>query len=227
MSTVGERLKEALNDSGAKVAEMAGAVGVTSQAVSQWLSGETKSPSAKNLLRAAAFLRVSGVWLTEGKGPKNAESSSHQLESVHDATALDNNVFVPDVPRRKVPLISWVQAGEMCPIIENFVPGDAEDWIATDAPVGPRSFALRVQGDSMETEFVEGDIIIVDPDQEVLTGQLAVVRNGDNEATFKKLNREYGEWWMVPLNRQYPSKPLPENAAICGRVIEKVSRKRY
>lgn len=227
MSTVGERLKEALNDSGATVSEFAGAVGVTSQAVSQWLSGETKSPSARNLLRAAVFLRVSGVWLTEGKGPKNVESPSLQLESALDATALDNNVFVPDMPRRKVPLISWVQAGEMCLIIENFAPGQAEDWIATDAPVGPRAFALRVQGDSMESEFVEGDVIVVDPDQEVLTGQLAVVRNGDNEATFKKLTKEYGEWWMVPLNRQYPSKPLPEDAAICGRVVEKVSRKRY
>ena len=224
MSTVGERLKEALNDSGATVSEFAGAVGVSSQAVSQWLSGETKSPSAKNLLRAAAFLRVSGVWLTEGKGPKHTELPSLQLGSALNATVLDNNVSPPEPPRRRVPLISWVQAGQFCPIIDNFEAGTAEQWVASPRHVGPQAFALEVHGDSMADEFKEGDIIIVDPDQEARPGDMVVVRNGDAEATFKKLTKDGNDWWLTPLNRQYAAKPMPKDAVICGRVMAKIPK---
>lgn len=45
----------------------------------------------------------------------------------------------------------------------------------------------------MEAEFVEGDIIIVNPHVETKPGDFVVVKNDDNgEATFKHL-RKYGE----------------------------------
>lgn len=63
-------------------------------------------------------------------------------------------------------MISYVQAGALA----EKHPIDAFDgsfeYIMTDTDMSEFSFALRIEGDSMEPDFKEGDIIIVDPDLE-------------------------------------------------------------
>lgn len=70
MTTLSERMKEALEGSGASPADLARACQVKPPSVSNWLSGETKSLKASTAIRAAEFLGVSQLWLTEGRGPK-------------------------------------------------------------------------------------------------------------------------------------------------------------
>lgn len=70
MSTLAERIHETLQESGSIAADLARACGVKPPSVSAWLSGETKSLKASTAIRAAEFLGVSQLWLTEGKGPK-------------------------------------------------------------------------------------------------------------------------------------------------------------
>jgi len=61
---------------------------------------------------------------------------------------------------KRVPVISWTQAGKRREICDTFQCGDYEEYIEADAK---GIFALRVRGDSMETEFHDGDIIIINP----------------------------------------------------------------
>ena len=63
---------------------------------------------------------------------------------------------------RKVPLLNWVRVGQWHEASDAFQAGDADEWIESDVK-DAHVFALRVKGDSMEPEFNEGDIIVVNP----------------------------------------------------------------
>ncbi|WP_273702974.1 S24 family peptidase [Candidatus Accumulibacter vicinus] len=124
-----------------------------------------------------------------------------------------------------VPLISWVQAGTWCGIVDNFAPGDAEEWLPCPRKFGPHTFALRVRGLSMEPRYQAGDIIFVDPDARADHGKHVVVRLDDEqEATFKQLVVEGGQRFLRALNPDWPGPkliPIDGNATICGVVIGK------
>ncbi len=60
-----------------------------------------------------------------------------------------------------------------------------KDGIKSDIK-GEHNFALRVKGDSMESEFNDGDIIIVNPTAKAETGDYVVAKNDEKEATFKQ-----------------------------------------
>ncbi len=127
---------------------------------------------------------------------------------------------------RKVPVISWVMAGKWREVCDSFQPGDADEWIETDVK-GQNVFALKVRGDSMEPEFHDGEIIIVNPHVEAQPGDFVVVKNEDNgEATFKQL-KKYGDTWVLhPLNPKYPDIMLKKNFRyrIVGKVVKKEKR---
>jgi SOS-response transcriptional repressor LexA len=216
-------------EKGLNQSQLAKLVGVNKASVSLWLSATTQELKGENLVRAAKALGVTERWLQQGLLPKYpdnvvTEPQASYLAIKSGASRLDNNVSPTEPALQRVPLISWVQAGQFCPIIDNFAPGTADQWIASPRHVGPQAFALEVHGDSMADEFKEGDVIIVDPDQEARPGDMVVVRNGDAEATFKKLTKDGADWWLTPLNRQYAAKPMPKDAVICGRVMAKIPK---
>lgn len=124
----------------------------------------------------------------------------------------------------RVPLISFVQAGDWSGVVDNFQPGDAEEWIPFPGHIGPHAFALRVNGPSMEPKFVEGDIIFVDPDREVESGDFIIAKNGADEATFKKFYRDGDRCFLVPLNEDWgkPMEMTGRDWKIVGRVMGKL-----
>ena len=64
----------------------------------------------------------------------------------------------------------------------------------------PSCFALRVRGESMiGAGILDGDRVIVRPQQTAEDGQIVVARIGD-EATVKRLSRKNGEIWLLPEN---------------------------
>lgn len=82
-TTFRERLEQALNSiPGATRADLARACKVSQPSVHAWFSG-TSSMSGKSLAKAAAFLKVSELWLMEGRGsmhPKEGEGASPLYE---------------------------------------------------------------------------------------------------------------------------------------------------
>jgi len=119
-----------------------------------------------------------------------------------------------------IPLISWVKAGSWSETIDNFHPGDSADLIPTTAKTGKNSYALRVDGDSMEPIFAEGSIIIVDPDAPIINKSYVIVRLDDSkETTFKQYIEESGRKYLKPVNPRYPILEINEDATFCGKVI--------
>ena len=110
---------------------------------------------------------------------------------------------------KPVPIISWVAAGKWHEACDVFQPGDADEWVASDVK-GQNIFAVRVKGDSMEPEFAEGDIIILDPHVKPNPGDYVIIRNDEGEATLKQL-KQYGRTRVLhPLNPKYPDIELSE-----------------
>lgn len=125
----------------------------------------------------------------------------------------------------KVPLISWVQAGDWAHAADLLAPGEAFEWIDTTVTIQAHTFALRVTGDSMEPDFPAGMILVVEPEMDAQPGDFVIVKNGDDEATFKQLVRDGADLYLKPLNPRYPIKPLG-SSRIVGVVREAVRKLR-
>ena len=96
----------------------------------------------------------------------------------------------------QIPVVGVVTAGIPILALEN-----QEGTIAWEGD--PKCFALRVRGDSMVgAAILEGDMVVVRPQQNADDGQIVVARIGD-EATVKRLRRRNGEIWLMPENDAY------------------------
>lgn len=91
---------------------------------------------------------------------------------------------------------------------------------ALDHCSAAESFALMVLGDSMEPEFVEGDIIIIEPEGLVTAGSYVMAWLAD-EWIFRQLVGQEGDWKLQPLNPKYPGASIPNLSVIKGVVIQK------
>ena len=65
-------------------------------------------------------------------------------------------------------------------------------------------FALKIKGDSMYPNYLDGDIIIFEKTETAETGRDVAVIIGDLEATFKRLERKPDGITIKPLNPAYP-----------------------
>jgi SOS-response transcriptional repressor LexA len=121
----------------------------------------------------------------------------------------------PDLYR--VPLISWVQAGNLK---EVFINNDIDnlEWVETTYRARKFTYALRVVGDSMEPKFPEGSIIIVEPEEQASNKSFVIARQDGNKATFKQLIDDGGDRYLKPINERYPIIALLPDFEICGVV---------
>ncbi|WP_255253705.1 LexA family protein [Kosakonia pseudosacchari] len=181
------------------------ATGASRGTVSQWVNGGTE-PSAKYLSKLADVLGVTERWLTEGGLVEESSGNSHPG---------------PDI-RRRVPLLSSVQAGNWKEMVEGNL-DEVTEWIETTAKVSPYAFSLRVTGDSMSSppgsgvSLPDGSLVIVDPDIEPVSGKIVVARlNGSSESTIKKLVVDGPNMYLMPLNPAYRPIPIDTSCEIVG-----------
>lgn len=100
------------------------------------------------------------------------------------------------------------------------VPAGPESDPALDACSAAESFALMVLGDSMEPEFVEGDIIVIEPEGLATDGSYVMAWLNE-EWIFRQLLKAEGGWKLQPLNPSYPAASIPDLSVIKGVIIQK------
>jgi SOS-response transcriptional repressor LexA len=178
---------------------------VTRGSVQQWEKEDGDGGTAPNRKKQAAVAQVLGLTVAQlMSGEANTEAG-------------------PKI-RGAVPLLSAVQAGEPTMHVDNFHPGDGgSELIPTSVQVQRHTFALRVKGDSMEPDFLEGMIIIVEPGMDPQPGDYVIAKNADEETTFKQLVKDGGDWYLKPLNPRWPIKLLGESKVI--GVVRAVERR--
>ena len=133
-------------------------------------------------------------------GLRSTASVSYHLQQLQQKGLLQapnskgkKRAIVTAVRPGQIPIVGVVTAGVPILAIEN-----QEGTMAWDGD--PSCFALRVRGESMiGAGILDGDRVIVRPQQTAEDGQIVVARIGD-EATVKRLRRRDGEVWLLPEN---------------------------
>lgn len=102
----------------------------------------------------------------------NLETDEHPS----DAATIDFSKW------KQIPILGRIAAG-----FPLYAEQHIEGYTLTDLNGGAEYFALRVQGDSMNTLRInDGDVIIVRRQEQVENGEIAVVMVGDDDATVKR-----------------------------------------
>ena len=172
----GSRLKELREKKGLKQEELALALSVSPSAIGMY-ERDYREPSDELLIKIADFFNVTTDYLL-GKVEYHTE--------VH-----------------KIPILGTVKAGYNWLAEENVV-----DYITVKEhiPNVNEYFALRITGDSMLPLLSEGDLVIVHDQDDVESGQTAVVLINGEEATIKKLIKTKDGIELHAMNPYYPVK---------------------
>ena len=177
--------------------ELASLCGVHQTAVSQWEKGRT-DPDKKSLRILSEIFNVSVDTIM------GMEPVSH-----------------PD--KVLVPVLGYVRAGMPIEAVEEIL--DYEEISPQMASTG-EFFGLKIKGNSMEPRICENDVVIVKKQNDVESGEIAVVLVNSMDATVKKVIKKGTSISLVPFNPNYDItiftaeevSKLPVN--IIGKVVE-------
>ena len=213
LTKLGQRLTRARNHAHMKQKDVAEHFGISSQAISQWEAERTR-PDSQRLARLARLFHVRLEWLLDESGPMVSEGSPPSAEVRHTT---------------RVPVIDRVQAGDWTEVEDPFALGSADEFLQTDLRVSSSTFALVIEGRSMEPEFQPGDKVIIDPMVRPRPGDFVIAkRDNDQEATFKKYRLrsqdEHGRdiIELTPLNSDWPTLMIDRDnpGHIVGTMVE-------
>lgn len=83
-------------------------------------------------------------------------------------------------------------------------------------------YALMVLGDSMEPEFNEQDVIVIEPNAHVKDGSYVIAYHND-EYIFRQLHIREDGWYLHALNSNYPDQKLANETDVKGVITQKKS----
>ena len=221
------RLKEALAQAGfaewGAGTRLAGTTGATAKAASKWLNAESM-PGRANMLAIADWLGVRVEWLQYGEGdmrpsPQQSDDISALAPSSH---ANVGPAVQPHRASKEYPLISWVAAGCWQESCDNFEPGSADVWLASDVNAGAHGYWLEVSGPSMLPTFTPGMRLLVKPEGfDLISGKYYIAKLMETgETTFKQYIRDAGAAYLQPLNNQFPVIQVNDGVQIIGQVVD-------
>lgn len=129
----------------------------------------------------------------------------------------------------RIPVLGRVIAGIPIEAIEEII--DYEEISEQMARTG-EFFALQIQGDSMEPQMSEGDVVIVRKQEDIDSGQIGIILVNGDEATVKKVVKKEHGIMLIPFNSDnydpwfYDEFDIQfKPVKIIGRVVE--CRKKY
>lgn len=212
-----DRLKAARRHGKVTQADLAKKLGIDQSSISNLESG--KSASSSYSYQIAKICGVNPDWLVMGIGEMVEKVGLAEPDGSYEVMPG------PAIGQEKIPIISYVRAGDFCEAEDPFEPGEADDWLPFRPPgAGPRTYALRVEGESNDPRIRNGEVVIVDPDRPPDPGKYVVAkRHSDSKVTLKQLSIAEGEYFLKPGNPNWPEPIIKVDGdwSICGVVIGK------
>lgn len=209
VDTFTNRLNKAISLRNIKPIELSEKTGIDKSKISSYMSGRYKAKQDGVYLLAHA-LNVSEVWLMGYDVP---------MEKINN---IESNAFpVSDTPKI-IPVIGKISAG--LPILATENIEGYEFAPSSQIKEGYTYFYLKVQGDSMNLKFNEGDILLVQKQDILENDEIGVILVNGDDATVKKYKSENGLVILEPMSTN-PANTVqiynPKNVQIkiIGKVI--------
>lgn len=202
------RLARALTLKEIKPIVLAEKSGLPKSGISQYLKGICV-PKNKNILKIAEVLEINPDWLL---------GNSDIMENpITKSNSLSSNLAV-------VMIYGKIPAGIPMECIEDII--DTEEISADMLKGGKQYFGLKVNGHSMETKYLDGDILILEKVENCENGDDCVVMVNGNEGTFKRIIKDEKKQTisLQPLNTSLDENgmPLYETKTYTKEEIEKL-----
>lgn len=197
--TVAKNLKKLLDKRRITQTDMARDLNLKESTVSSWVNG-VKYPRRDKIEMMADYFKVRPSDITDEKV---------------------SGVPIETIPVHQIPVVSQVSAGMPIYSEENVV--DHTYVASTLVKDGREYFGLIVEGDSMDKEFREGDIVIVEKNNCIENGQIGVVMINGYNATLKRIKYINDSILLMPESNNTKHEPQIYNkddeVTIVGRVV--------
>lgn len=185
-------------------AELGKALEISPSAIGMYEQGR-RTPDIPTLKKIASYFNVSLDYLL-GNSPAKAAQQQSAGRGV------------------RIPVLGRVVAGIPIEAVEEIL--DYEEITPELAATG-EFFALKIRGHSMEPRMMEGDVVIVRRQDDVESGDIAIVLVNGNEATVKRVKKQEDGITLIATNTSvyephyYSNKEIEElPVRILGKVIE-------
>jgi len=86
--------------------------------------------------------------------------------------------------------------------------------------------ALQVLGDSMEPEFEDGIVIVIDPTGVIESGSYVLAKD-EGEYIFRQLIIEDGRYFLKPVNEGYETREVGGLDVVEGVIVQKAGTRRH
>lgn len=159
----------------------------------------------------------------------NPSVSTLQLIAATTNTPLENLLPSSKTPSStgrgvRIPVLGRVVAGIPLEAVEEIL--DYEEITPELAATGD-FFALKIRGHSMEPRMLDGDVVIVRRQDDVDSGDVAIVLVNGNEATVKRIKKQEDGITLIATNTSvyephfYSNKEIQSlPVQILGKVVE-------
>ncbi|WP_370850633.1 LexA family protein [Megasphaera sp.] len=199
----GKRLKILREEKGLTQKDLAEKLSLTPKAISFYELG-SREPSGDALIHMAHILGTTTDYLLGNSTTKEANQK------------VGRGV--------RIPVLGRVVAGIPIEAVEEIL--DYEEITPELAATG-EFFALKIRGHSMEPRMMEGDVVIVRRQDDVDSGDVAIVLVNGDEATVKRVKKQEEGITLIATNTSvyephfYSNKEIAElPVRILGRVVE-------
>ena len=183
------RLNKAMKLRNIKAIELSEKANIPKSAISQYLSGLYEAKQ-KSIFKLASVLNVSEGWLMGLDVPmkRNFDKNIQGMDEKTEGSAV---VFV----------YGTIPAGTPIECIEDII--DTEEIPADMLKGGKQYFGLKVKGNSMYPEYLDGDVLILEKVEDCESGQDCVVMVNGNDGIFKRVIKNENNIILQPLNPEY------------------------
>lgn len=198
--SIGDNIKKWREIRNLKQAELAEIVGVSDKTVSSWEINRTE-PKMGMVEKISVALNCKKT----------------------DIIGNDEHLSHPSKKRTIINVLGRVAAGIPIEAIENII--DTEE-ISEDMARTGEFFGLRIEGNSMEPDIHNGDIVIVRQQNDAENDEIVIALINGNDGVCKRLKKYENSIALVSLNANY--EPMYFNQAeivekpvkIIGKVVE-------
>lgn len=209
-------LKDRRQELGLTLEEVGKVTGVGKSTVRKWENGTIENMGRDKIVLLAKALRISPIDILY----MNGELETNILNSIYDVSEKlttdrqqivydcakeqlneQNHPIVHDIdeyrPTNEVEVLGTVSAGT-----GEWLDEQAKETVTIEGPIPHYDFAVRVNGNSMEPTFSDGEILFVNKVDEARNNQF-VIAEVNGEAFVKKLFVSLDGVKLISLNRDY------------------------